>query len=224
MGDYTATAGRRAAAYWFVDGLPECVFGAVMAVFGVSMFLYRAYFPFAWLAIVAGASTACLLALFWKDGEILDFLKRRLTYPRTGYARPPILPKSWDPPILLSDHSVDDNVSDFKLRTVTVIYVGIYPGLLDVGGRWGLALAMLLIAAALFILNRGLERPYRWWSVLPLVAGGLAYSLLNLPERGRAAAPVMIGGLWLTTVGLWKLARYIRANPLTRTTEGLESE
>src|SRR5258708_2886178 len=84
----TVSYGRRAASYWFVDGLPEILFGLALVIFAALAFLWRVYAPKPWsesdwMIVYAGL----LLYLFLERG-VLDFLKSRVTDPRTGYVRP----------------------------------------------------------------------------------------------------------------------------------------
>ena len=80
--------GRRAASYWFIDGLPDIVLGLTLFVFGATGFLWRIYAPHPWAYDLCLMFTGFLL-FFWKGRGIVDFLKSRVTYPRTGYAQPP---------------------------------------------------------------------------------------------------------------------------------------
>ncbi len=82
--------GRQAAAYWFSDGLPEIAFGLALANCGAVGFAWAVYFPYWWMRPVLLVAGLCFLALFIWDRKILDLLKKRLTYPRSGYAPPPI--------------------------------------------------------------------------------------------------------------------------------------
>jgi hypothetical protein len=81
--------GRRAASYWFADGLPDIVFRMTLLVFGAAGLWWRVHLSkptaqFDFFFISAGS-----LLLLWKGREILDSLKARVTYPRTGYVQPP---------------------------------------------------------------------------------------------------------------------------------------
>ena len=97
--------------------------------------------------------------LFWKDRQILDFFKAWLTYPRTGYARPPEDPAPDQD--LLADflriraperhnelltlrtaRALDENVTSFKARTVYLFLVAFMVAQL-VQGRWSVAILMV---------------------------------------------------------------------------------
>jgi hypothetical protein len=74
-------AQRRAKNYWNIDGLPALLRG--LRVFCFALFIYWSdHLPHPvvvrWLAFT--------LAIFL-DGEAVLFLKKRITYPRTGYVR-----------------------------------------------------------------------------------------------------------------------------------------
>src|ERR1017187_1883330 len=84
-----ASYGRRAASYWFVDGLPELLFGLALVIMAALVFLWRMYAPkpwirFDWLILAVG-----FILYFLMERRGLDFLKSRVTYPRTGYVQPP---------------------------------------------------------------------------------------------------------------------------------------
>ncbi len=82
-------AGQRAAAYWFSDGLPELLFGFALAACGAVGLAWIVYLPNELMRVAFGLTLLGLIALSIWDRKVLDALKARLTYPRTGYAQPP---------------------------------------------------------------------------------------------------------------------------------------
>jgi hypothetical protein len=217
--------GRRAAGYWFADGLPELVFGAVNLLAGVFGVLSRIFVATAWFKWAYVAAVTCFMVLLCKDRAILDLIKARLTYPRTGYVRPPrdatpdqngLLVRVLEgglPP-------VDENVSWFKMRSVFVFFLaGQFLPLFDSSGRW--LIAPIMAAAAVWV----------WWgvqdevhhysplAVAPIALAGVAAAFLDLPGRAWSSVPMVIGGLWLVAAGIYTRIGYLRANPAPPATE-----
>ncbi len=210
MEDYTASPALRAAAYWFIDGLPEIVSGLVMTLCGgIGLLL--------WSAGVSPLFAFLGLILLWKDRGAVEFLKARLTYPRTGYARPPMdsddptartIATLMPPPVPASDK----NVTHFRNNTVVpLVFLANFVFLSDRAWMWPVGACGFV--AALYVLNRRLERPYRWWEALPLALAASALTLSNLPRNLRLPAALILIGAWLLALGGGKLAFYLRMHP-----------
>jgi len=202
------SAGRRAAAYWFSDGLPEIAFGGAYLIFGVLGMTWRVHEPYHWLRLIVEAALPALVILFMWSPNILDPLKARVTYPRTGYVRPPALPRR---------SGRDENVSGFPWSTVWLFYVAMtFVRALNghlANGRWTVPAVMSLTAVLLYALNCREARPYSWWAVLPIAVAGWASLWLDMPPASREFLPILIGGVWLLSRGTWTLAHYLRAHP-----------
>lgn len=215
--------GRRAAAYWFVDGLPEIVVGSALLIFGISFIVGRELartnrwiFPGILLVI------ALCFTVIINHRRILEYFKARITYPRTGYARPPANYPSkndWPDKILTLGlaHKVDENVSTFLNFT---IYMFILPtwlmGFLPISwilSFWILPLVMTVVAACVYLWNRDDVRPYSPGAVLPIAAAGFIAAGFDLTEEACVYAPVVIGGAWLLGIGSWTLSRYLQEHP-----------
>jgi hypothetical protein len=217
--------GRRAAAYWFADGLPDIVLGLTFLIFGAGGFWWRIYAPHPWVYDVWLVGAGVMLFV-WKERAILDFLKSRVTYPRTGYVRPPERSEASVNLIGLSLNSApaDDNVTSFDRRTVMAIFwvfyclVGPIPST-----RWFAPLMMLALAVLLYALNRNSERPFQWWSVLILALTGVVFLLVDVPLLLRGLVSVLLAGGWLVARGGWTLFHYLRANPSPRAPEGVRA-
>jgi hypothetical protein len=154
------------------------------------------------------------LALFIWDRRAVGFLKARITYPRTGYVRPPGDPDS---------SRAEENVTWFRHRTVMVFFIGF--NILSVfPGAWPPAIVIAAVAATLYLLNRHLEHPFSRWSVALLGLTGLPFHWIPIPLRGQPFLPFLLGGAWLLTRGLWTLLYYLRDNPLPRPAEGFSVE
>ena len=229
----TASYGRRAAAYWFVDGLPEILLGLVLVVFGALAMLWRIGGPgqlrrFDFAVFFAG------IILYGSLGRrFLDFLKLRFTYPRTGYVQPPeedewrvetmtTLDLRHRPPSR-------ENVTSFHLRTeLPIVFVAFLwssdwsSGGSEIG-RWYAPLATIALAAALYGLNRRSEHPYRWWPALILALVGLAFLWVDVPGPLRHPLPLLLAGLWLAVQGAYTLLHYLRANPQPQRAEGVKA-
>ena len=215
--------GRRAAAYWFADGLPDIVLGLTLLIAGTAGFLWRIYSPHHWaydFCLVGGG----IMLFLWKERAILDFLKSRVTYPRTGYVQPP---EQSEPSVNLISLSLshgppaEENVTSFDNRTVMVIFWVLYCSFGPIPPvRWLAPLMMLALAVMLYALNRRSERPYRWWSALVLALTGLVFLLVDVPLFLRGLVSVLLAGGWLAAQGGWALFHYLRANPGKQVPEG----
>ncbi len=232
MGDYSApenSPGRRAAANWFIDGLPEIVAGLEFAILG-AMAIGLLGLPLRSFEKLISIGPLILLIFLVNGGDrnITEILKTRVSYPRTGYVLPPMHVEKAQVlnSIVTLTHPPSENVTDFRRRTVAVLFFGwVLPGVID--RQWGLPVAMFAVALALYTLNRTSERPYRWWYVLLLPVAGLLWMGLDhrqveadLPKQFRV---FVIAGLWLSAQGAWTLFQYLRRNPRPAAREGLRA-
>ena len=225
MEDITAVqreaAGRRAAAYWFVDGLPEIVFGVVYFALGSIGLVWGYHLQNLWLKGAVLVAMLAFVVLLWKDRAILDYCKARLTYPRTGYVRPPAEPKpnrEGDLVTLATAPPTDWNVTSFRLRIGFVFWVAgaVVDSAREVpfmAGRWGVPIVMAVVAAAVYAWSRREAHPYSWQSALAIALAGLLSAELQIPLRSRLFIPMLIGGVWLLGQGVPALVKYLRTYP-----------
>jgi hypothetical protein len=234
MTQQTISYGRRAATYWFVDGLPELLFGLMLIVMaGVALLLsIRTPGPWKWpwraldLLLIYGG---LVLYLVYERG-ILDFLKVRLTYPRTGYVQAPE-EKEWRVEtvttlsLLRPEPPPKENVSFFRLRTVWPVLMAVllFPIHGNPIGRWFVPCVTTALAVALYVVNRESERPYRWWSALILAVAGLVFAWAPVPGPLQWPLPFLLTGVWMAAQGAYTLVHYLRTNPLPRTAEGVRA-
>jgi hypothetical protein len=212
--------GRRAAAYWYIDGLAEIYFGLLflipVAIIAVAKDLH---WQNRWLdKLFVSVVTLVGYSAWLLHRYVLDFIKARVTYPRTGYAHPPSdFPDRNHPDYKIltlgTARPADENVSSFVSHTIPFICSGIFfMGFLK-ATWWGLPLVMSGIAAGIYFLNRNGVRPYPWFSVLPIALAGFIAAALDLEPENRWFLPWAICGAWLLGIGTWTLVRYLRTNP-----------
>jgi hypothetical protein len=233
----TISYGRRAASYWSIDGLPEILRGLAFIVLTGMGYLWRVHAskPRAGFLFLGFA-----VYFFVVERVVLNYLKSRITYPRTGYVEPPerlwvghraqdLVPLSLRSagPFLLSPFppSGSENVTFFWPRTVRPLLVFVF--LCTFGGnllgRWLLPLAMPALAVTLHVVNRNSERPYPRWSVLFLALTGPPFLWINMPATLQLTLPFLLAGAWLVAQGAYRLFDYLRTNPYPRTTEGVKA-
>jgi hypothetical protein len=213
--------GRRAAAYWFIDGLPEIVAGLGFVLFGAGAIWFDHIQPHSWFvrAVFLAIEFVALAVIFFYGRSISLYLKARITFPRTGYVRPPsdweavsqretVISLGLEGPQALPDQ----NITHFRSSTLGVVVGGnVIAGV--IGEPIGLPIAMCVVAALFYALHRESERPYYWASVLPLPVAGLGAMLLHMGRDANAWTAVVIGGVWLAAQGGWKLICYMRSHP-----------
>jgi hypothetical protein len=222
--------GRRAAAYWFVDGFPEIVLGALLVVCGIAGILCDTYVPlteenrqFLGLAIML----AGFVVYYLKERAILGWLKSRVTYPRTGYVQPPeemdrgcrrgLITLS-----LRSTAAPNENVSFFRERIAMLIF-SVFVLWPYSRSRPVLPFLIATLALALFVVSRRLQHRYRWWSTLILALLGVPFLWIRIPPILGPMVGLVLAGSWVLVEGFLTLVAYLHANPLPRVTDGVEA-
>lgn len=226
--------GRRAAAYWFEDGLPEILVGCIL-LFCILVLLAK-YLD--WINDVLSLALWCCgfffaVALYTKGWKVLDFIKTRFTYPRAGYASPPGEPdpdldlfynlfgKTKPKPILTFQTALPlkTNVTNFKNCLFMILGITAFFSPLCTKG-WIVMLITIVVAALLYLMTRRDAHAYTWFSVLPVAAAGLLAAFLKLPSDILPFIPLFIVGVWLVARGAWLLARFLHTHPLQEEFKG----
>lgn len=218
-------AEQRSWHYWFVDGLPNLVAGTACLLIGFFLLTAQARprKPF-----VLGFGVAAMVlygVLLFRMKQVIEWLKARITYPRTGYAAPPYFTNDNDTlPFDLTTLSLSG--TDAK-RSSDVERLG-----QDRRRRAWLVIALLLLAvgATWFIESRwiclvvGLVASFSlWWGTrdneraawIEMIAFPfVGFYLLIFPvaQRNRMTFFVLGGGLALVLSGAFSLVRYLRHN------------
>jgi hypothetical protein len=234
MAAQNESPGRRAAAYWFEDGLPELLAGLVFLVcFLVSLAAYLRWIPFPLFGVLWSAGLVVLITLPAWGWKVLDFIKTRSTYPRSGYAVPPgdpgpdqdffhDLSGKRKPASILTlrpPPPLKTNVTNFRFRLLMILAIAGFLSPFCTKG-WAVALVTLAMAAVLYLITRRDAHSYSWVSVLPVALAGLLAAFLDLPPDIRRLIPVLILSVWLIVRGSWLLVRFLRTHPRLEQMDG----
>ena len=214
-------AQRRAWNYWFEDGLPTLVGGFGCVVFGLSFIFDRPPFFRLLLAAVYGV-------IILRNRAIIDWLKARLTYPRTGYVTPPCSPQDELPPLpdlaALSLHADQAQLAKTagekheqkkRMMLVLAMLMAAVLGTMFIDRPWSFAIAGIDLALALWIMN-GKDFRLSWIVIgaIPLIGFSLAiFPPEALTPAHRLGSFAAVGGLLIVADGAVALVGYLWRNP-----------
>jgi len=212
-----ASPGGRAAAYWFSDGLPDLLLGITLLITATACLPWLSHLS----ARAAGVifffiASAAFLLHFAFERRVLESLKARLTYPRTGYVQPPEEAERGAGlvSLSLSEPPRRQNITSFRARVVMICWAFLYIGSnAQDNPAWLPPVLTTALAAVIYLASRNSERPYSWWSAVILALSGLLFVLLSLPVQIRPSLLLMFAGLWLAAQGGCTLADYLHTNP-----------
>jgi len=228
------TARQRASRYFFVDG-----FSTLIAGLGCLLMAFQLFYssdgrttPFSLL--VSLPLLLAYLAVMFRQREIVEWLKTRITYPRTGFAIPPGFEDDSvvhaDLALLTLDETESNWLSEVRqvhadrkrrmLFTIVAVLLAIL-GIMLIPNRWFYVASGILISAGLWIATRR-EQVFSWLVLagFPLVGIGMA---TFLPDRvvgpDRGADLLATAGSLFFLDGVLTLIRYLRRNPLPKQTQ-----
>ena len=230
-------AEKRAWTYWFADGLPNILggFGCLLLSLAYVLLIRFRHARSPLLVGLAVLLVGIAWVLLFRLRQTLEWLKARITYPRTGYAASPYftfrqtepLPadltmlnlSSADSPGILPTAAVAREMDDRKWQvgvTLTV-YLAAFLSAALIHERS--ICAALGIAAALLMWRSAHKNERRSWAVvfgLPYAAM-LIFIIAGLNPRQvqveRLAFFLAGAGLLLVLTGGITLARYLKHNP-----------
>ena len=219
----TEAAQHRAWNYWFEDGLPTLVGGFGCFLFGLSFIFDHSLFRLAPFALYV-----CILL---RNRPIIEWLKVRLTYPRTGYVTPPYSSQDELPPLpdlaalsLQADPArtaktaSDRNDREKRMIMVLALLLPAVLGTMFIDHAWSYAAAGMALALALWIMN-GKEFQLSWIAIGGIALVGL-YMAVSPPEgltpAHRTGYFSAACGLLLVANGAVALAHYLWRNPVAR--------
>jgi hypothetical protein len=213
-------AKRRARNYWDIDGLPALragVFIVLLGIFYLSAGMHRSILG---LVILAG------WVLSWKKRGILEWLKDRITYRRTGYVAPPKAPPYFkrDPSPIISiikepiepEEPVEGKAStkavEFEDIPFFVILVWIF-----VDNNWvvpfnrGLISLACLVTAITFWWKNKKDPP--WFEIAGAAIAGTVNAILQMSGQVRIGISLFVLGGAIMAKGATLLIRYLRQHP-----------
>ena len=208
-------AGRRAKAYWEIDGLPAILVGASTILIGLLM--YFASFRSAWF--LPAVAVFFLLWSVINKKETLEKLKARITYPRTGYVAPPqayeqaeylstvplsVAPRSDEGP-------VDRRRAAISRVTLVPLELGLWIAALLLGNRWPACAAC--VVGAMDLWWKSSKKP-PWINILLFLAEGAVMAVFSV-TRGLGIV-LGVTGVILMAKGTTLLIRYLRQHPATQ--------
>jgi len=229
----TLQAEQRAQQHWAADGLPSIIAGIgglVLAFF--ILYLKNGHSGFKVLVLL------CALTLYWvftqRNTEIVDWLKTRLSYPRTGYVRPPYKPEDKSLPLdfkMLSMQGTDTAPSEetkrqraATMRQVWIVLFLIFSTSFGLAyfrptwihSPWVYSVLSFSLIAMVWLFARIEHRPVSWIPPAGLALVGFSMSVLQL--RGIIAPDqfgYFLAGISLVSIlnGVVSLIRFLRRNP-----------
>ena len=196
---------QRIKRYWYTDGIGELIGGGMFVLLGV----YFALQEFLGQNSMIGGILQVSLILVMIGGmslsrRLVNTLKTRLTYPRTGYVEYQVdqhkLKTSGFWVVLLA----------FAISTLTMVFVRLFQTFDSIVAVTGVAVGLILII--LRAKSAGLARFYVLGVVSVLL--GLALSISRLPNGYSLGLFYSLMGLAFMLSGGLTLRHYLEHNPL----------
>lgn len=214
-------ADERAWHYWFSDGLTNVVagIGCLLIAFCV---LYPPHLPLKPAPFAAWAAALWLYAvLMLKHRTVVEWLKTRTTYPRTGYAQTPadaVCPFPFRKLSLRESASADDVLGQLRRqrRRKTMLMLGlmVISALVEVFAlrqRWVWLAAGLIASAAIFMVRKQFN--ISWMMPIGFAVLGVGMTVFH-PSLKVAPGIFVVGwGTIYVLDGTFTLLRYLWMNP-----------
>jgi hypothetical protein len=216
----TTGAQHRAWNYWFEDGLPTLVGGLGCLLFGVSFIFDRSPFRLVLLAAYG--------VILLRNRPIIEWLKTRLTYPRTGYVTPPYSSQGELTPLPeLAAVSLKTNPvpsaetagvqhdREKRMMLVLAMLAAAVLGTMFIDHPWIYAAAGVDLALALWVMN-GRDFRLAWMTIGAIPVIGLYLAIFPpdaLTPANRVGYFAAAGGLLIVADGALALVRYLWRNP-----------
>ena len=226
-------AERRSWAYWFVDGLPQLLIGVSSLLFGFYFITSGNRHTSHTASILGLVGFLIYLFLLVRGTQILEWLKERITYPRTGYAASPYFAEKSNlacvaelnlSPLHGGDASLTAELKearDERTRHLVLTYFLIACGCLAmwlIHAPWVCAVTGLLTGFLLWLATRTDAR-LSWIIVLGFPLLGFGMTALQIAPRQRVNVFIFGAGFLFLLEGLVALLLYLRRNPVARTSE-----
>jgi len=214
-------ARRRARDYWDIDGLPALLAGAATVSFGVLLLPTDNHLPGWW---GAGLTLGVVAVYFFAESKrALEWLKSRITYPRTGYVAPP----QAGPDAELHSYTIISimkepeaqellapaegrasrrafEFSDFPFFTLLLLWWFFS------FNSWIASLSCL--ATALWFWWRNKKDP-PWFEIAGAAIAGLLSAILTVSDRSRCCSGLIVFGASGMVKGATLLISYLRQHP-----------
>jgi hypothetical protein len=214
-------ARRRARDYWDIDGLPALLEGTTTVLLGVLWLPTDNHLPWWWDTCL---TLGLVALLFLSDSKkTLEWLKSRITYPRTGYVAPPketpyskrdpytIISITKEPAALEPEAPLEGRASrkalDFPWPLLLLLW-----WFFSFDG-WLASLACL--ATALWFWWRNKKDP-PWFEIAGATIAGLLSAILTVSDRSRFCIVLIVFGASSMAKGATLLIRYLLQHPAPR--------
>ena len=216
-------ARRRARDYWDIDGLPALLAGTATVSYGVLWLPTDHHLPRWWGVALLGLFALLLLS---ESKRALEWLKSRITYPRTGYVPPPQAgpDAERDPYTIISimkEPGAQElleplegrasrrafEFSDFPFFTLLLLWWFFS------FNSWIASLSCL--ATALWFWWKNKKDP-PWFEIAGAAIAGLLSAILTVSDRSRFCIVLIVFGASSMAKGATLLIRYLLQHPAPR--------
>jgi hypothetical protein len=215
-------AKRRARDYWDIDGLPALRAGAIIVLWGV-------FWPSTGMR---GSVLAMVVLAVWilsrKKRGILEWLKDRITYPRTGYVAPlkadqdserdpyTILSIIKEPEVKEPQVPLEGRASTKAIELedipffVTLVWIFVDNNWVVPFNRGLISLACLVAAISFWRKNK---KDPPWFEIAGAAIAGTVNAVLQMSGKGRIGISLFVFGVAIMAKGATLLIRYLRQHP-----------
>lgn len=201
---------QRVKRYWYTDGIGELIGGGMFVLLGMYFALQEVLGQNSMVGGILQASFALLIIGGVFVGRwLINTLKTRLTYPRTGYVEYQIKERGmrWRRilPVILG----------FVIAALTAVFVRLFQSFDSVVAVTGLIVSVILVVVQ--AKSSGLARFYVLGAASLVLGFGL--SLSGLPEGYSLGLFYGLMGVCFFISGGLTLRHYLKANPMPAETE-----
>jgi hypothetical protein len=201
---------QRVKRYWYTDGIGELIGGGMFVLLG----LYFALQEFLGQNSMVGGILQASLVLLMIGGayisrRLVNALKTRLTYPRTGYVEYQVNERGMRWRRILAA------ILAFVISALTIVLVRLFDFFDSIVAVTGLIVALILVV--LRAKSSGLARFYVLGAISLVL--GFALSLSGLPNGYSLGLFYGLMGVCFFISGGLTLQRYLKENPLPAETE-----
>lgn len=196
---------QRVKRYWYTDGIGELIGGGMFVLLGLYFALQEFLGQDSMVGgILQGSFILLMIGGAFISRRMVNALKTRLTYPRTGYIE-----------YQVNEHNMRSRrigvvILAFTISALTMVFVRLFQSFDSIVAVTGLAVGLILVV--LRAKASGLARFYVLGAVSLVL--GFALSISRLPNGYSLGLFYGLMGVCFILSGGLTLQRYLRENPL----------